>query len=116
MIALTPEIHIENFKSEPVTIHLRERMPFMEDSTKLRVAVGEVSHPLCTDADYLRYDRAKGILRWDLTVPPGTGAKGTTLRYSYSLEFDKNLTLRDISQDLKTRVQKEFIDRSMNKK
>lgn len=113
MISLTPEIHVENFGTEPVNLQLRERVPFMDDGTKLRVSPGEMSHPLCKDDDYLRYERSKGILRWDLTVPPGIGAKGTTLRYGYTLEFDKNLSLRDIGQELKARAQKEFIDRSM---
>jgi uncharacterized protein (TIGR02231 family) len=108
-VSISSEIIIDNFKQEPVKIRLRERMPFMEDTTNLRVSVGEMSQELSTDADYLRYERPKGILRWDLEAPPGSLEKSTSLRYTYSLEFDKSLTLRDINKEQKQRAQQEFI-------
>lgn len=48
-----------------------------------------------------------------LSYPAGSAEKSTALRYAYSLEFDKNLTLRDISQEQKSRAQKEFINDSI---
>lgn len=104
-LSITAEITLDNFKEAPVKLRLRERMPFMEDTTNLRVSVGEMSQALSANADYLRYEKPKGILRWDLTVPPGSLDKSTALRYTYSMEFDKSLTLRDISQAQKQRVQ-----------
>jgi uncharacterized protein (TIGR02231 family) len=108
-VSISSEIIIDNFKQEPVKIRLRERMPFMEDTTNLRVSVGEMSQELSTNADYLRYEKPKGILRWDLEAPPGSLDKSTSLRYTYSLEFDKSLTLRDINKEQKQRAQKEFL-------
>jgi uncharacterized protein (TIGR02231 family) len=108
-VSVSSEIIIDNFKQEPVKIRLRERMPFMEDTTNLRVSVGEMSQPLSSNADYLRYEKPKGILRWDLEAPPGSLEKSTSLRYTYSLEFDKSLTLRDISKEQKQRAQQEFL-------
>jgi uncharacterized protein (TIGR02231 family) len=108
-VAITAEITLDNFKQEPVKLRIRERMPFMEDTAKLRVSIGETSHPLSANADYLRYEKPKGILRWDLEVVPGSLDKSTALRYTYSLEFDKSLTLRDISQEQKQRAQQEFL-------
>jgi uncharacterized protein (TIGR02231 family) len=108
-VSITSQVIIDNFKQEPVKIRLRERMPFMEDTTNLRVSVGEMSQPLSADADYLRYERPKGILRWDVDVPPGSLDKSTSLRYTYSLEFDKSLTLRDINKEQKQRAQQEFL-------
>tara|TARA_B110000037_G_scaffold204821_1_gene249131 strand:- start:8607 stop:10487 length:1881 start_codon:yes stop_codon:yes gene_type:complete len=108
-LAITAEITVDNFKQEPVKLRIRERMPFMEDTAKLRVSIGETSHTLSSNADYLRYEKPKGILRWDMDVPPGSLDKSTALRYTYSLEFDKSLTLHDISQEQKKRAQKEFV-------
>ena len=111
-VTITAEIMVENFKGQPVNLRIRERIPFMEDTTNLRVSAGEMSHPLSTNTDYVRYEKSKGILRWDLEVPAGSAEKSTTLRYAYSLEFDKNLTLRDISQEQKRRALKEFVNDS----
>ncbi len=108
-VSVSSEIIIDNFKQEAVKIRLRERMPFMEDATNLRVSVGEMSQPLSTNADYLRYEKPKGILRWDINAPPGSLDKSTSLRYTYSLEFDKSLTLRDINKEQKQRAQQEFL-------
>ena len=96
-------------------MRIRERIPFMEDTSDLRVSTGEMSHPLSANADYVRYEKSKGILRWDLEVPAGSAEKSTALRYAYSLEFDKSLTLRDISQEQKKRAQKEFVNDSLKK-
>jgi len=108
-VSVSSEIIIDNFKQEAVKIRLRERMPFMEDATNLRVSVGEMSQELSTNADYLRYEKPKGILRWDIDAPPGSLDKSTSLRYTYSLEFDKSLTLRDINKEQKQRAQQEFL-------
>ena len=108
-VSVSSEIIIDNFKQEAVKIRLRERMPFMEDATNLRVSVGEMSQRLSANADYLRYEKPKGILRWDIEAPPGTLEKSNSLRYTYSLEFDKSLTLRDISKEQKQRAQQEFL-------
>lgn len=111
-LSITAEVTLDNFKEAPVNLRLRERMPFMEDTTNLRVSLGETSQALSTNADYLRYERPKGILRWDLTVPPGTLDQSTALRYTYTLEFDKSLTLRDISPEQKNRFEQEFLEES----
>lgn len=84
-------------------------MPFMEYATNLRVSVGEMSQPLSTNADYLRYEKPKGILGWDINAPPGSLDKSTSLRYTYSIEFDKSLTLRDINKEQKQRALHEFL-------
>ena len=114
-VAITAEVMVDNFKDSPVSLRIRERIPFMEDTTNLRVSTGEMSHPLSANADYVRYEKSKGILRWDLEVPAGSAEKSTALRYAYSLEFDKSLTLRDISQEQKKRAQKEFVNDSLKK-
>ncbi len=107
-VTVTTEVVIDSFKDQPVTVHVRERLPHYEDTASLRVTLGTLSHPLSEDSDYLRFERSRGLLLWPLTVAPGTGAHATTLRYAYSLEFDKNLVLSDLSAEQKARLRESF--------
>jgi hypothetical protein len=117
LVEISVEVVVDNYKETPVKLLLRERTPFMEDATRLRVAVGEMSSPLSKDADYQRFEMPKGILLWELPVKSGSGDKATSLRYTYSLEFDKSLTLQEISREQKTRLRSEFLrDRKSGKR
>ena len=107
---------IDSYKEAPVTVHLRERTPHMEDATSLRVGLEDSSQDISTDPDYLRFERPKGILRWDLEVAPGAGLEATTLDCTYSLEFDKSQRLEDISTETKTRLRTEFMEGSRKAK
>ncbi|MGB6222858.1 DUF4139 domain-containing protein [Haloferula sp.] len=117
-VTISSDVVIDNFKTTPVNLRLRERTPFMEDTASLRVALGEMSHPISSDSDYKRFERPKGVLRWDLEVPPGANDNAFSLSYTYTLEFDKNVALRDISNEQKSRLRSEFIqeNRRANKK
>lgn len=106
------EIVVDNFKQAPVRLILRDRTPSTGESDTLRVALGESSQPLSLDADYQRFDKPKGLLMWDLEVKPGAGPAATTLRYAYSVEYDKNLTLQDIGGPEKERVREEFMQKA----
>jgi len=115
-VEISVEVVVDNYKDKPVKLLVRERTPFMEDTASLRVALGAMSTPLSNDADYQRFEKPKGILLWDLPVAAGVGEKATSLRYAYSLEFDKSLTLQDISGEQKTRLRTEFLrDRKSGK-
>jgi hypothetical protein len=83
-----------------------------QDAASLRVSLGEMSQPLNADPDYARFEKPKGILLWNLEVKPGSGKEATSLSYSYSLEFDNNQTLQDITREQKTRVRTEFLQQS----
>jgi uncharacterized protein (TIGR02231 family) len=108
-VEIDVEVVVDNYGDGPVQLRLRERTPYMEDDASLRVSMGETSHPLSGDADYKRFEKPKGILLWELEVPPGTGEKATALSYSYSLEFDKNMTLQDITGEQKTQMRDDFL-------
>ena len=111
-ISIKTEIVIDNYKSQPVSLRLYERMPYTEDSATLRVALGETSSALCQDPEYQRFEFPKGILRWDLKIQPGTGEKATNVNYGYSLEFDKNLSLGEISNARKISLKTDYLKRS----
>jgi uncharacterized protein (TIGR02231 family) len=107
-VTVTTEVVIDSFKDQPVTVHVRERLPHYEDTASLRVTLGTLSHPLSEDSDYLRFERSRGLLLWPLAVNPGTGANATTLRYAYALEFDKNFVLSDLNAEQKARLRETF--------
>jgi uncharacterized protein (TIGR02231 family) len=110
--SFTYEIIVDNFKQAPARLILRDRMPNTADVDTLRVALGETSQPLSNDPDYQRFEKPKGMLMWDLEIKPGAGPVATTLRYSYSVEYDKNLTLQDIGGPEKERVRDEFMQKA----
>lgn len=110
--SFTYEIVVDNFKAAPARLILRDRTPNTGDIDTLRVALGESSHPLSQDADYQRFDKPKGLLMWDLEIKPGAGPSATTLRYAYSAEYDKNLTLQDIGGPEKERMREEFMQKA----
>jgi uncharacterized protein (TIGR02231 family) len=110
--SFTYEIVVDNFKQAPVRLILRERTPNTGNIDTLRVALGETSHPLSQDADYQRFDKPKGLLMWDVEIKPGAGPSASTVRYAYSAEYDKNLTLQDIGGPEKERVREEFMQKA----
>lgn len=112
LVEIDVEVVLDNFKAEAVDLRLRERTPFMDDTASLRVSLAQTSSPLSKDRDYSRFERPKGILRWDLGVAPGAGEQATTLSYSYRLEYDKNVALEEVSGEKKSMLRSEFMEKS----
>jgi hypothetical protein len=85
---------VENYKEQPVPVRLFDRMPYSERDNEIRVKLGELKETLSTDALYQRIEKPKNILRWDITVPArATADKTHLLEYSFTVEFDRNLTV-----------------------
>lgn len=112
LVEIDVEVVLDNFKQEPVLLRLRERTPFMDDTASLRVSLSQTSFTLSSDRDYSRFERPKGILRWDLEVQPGAGEAATALTYSYRLEYDKNVALEEVSGEKKSMLRNEFMEKS----
>jgi len=88
---------IENFKEEPAALRLFDRLPNAERAADVRVTLADMKDPLSKDQLYLRTERPKGILRWDVDVPAAaTGEKVRIVEYGYTLDFDRNFALRTI--------------------
>ena len=88
------EMTIENFHSEPVSILLRERIPFTESKQlKVRVDRSATTHlPEGLESD-------DGLLSWQLTVLPG---EPINLRFVWWIEAppDVRLTRREAPERL----------------
>lgn len=82
---------VENYKDEPAKVRILDRLPNSGDSAQIRVTLAEAKDALSDDAIYLRRQRPKGILRWEIEVPGGAvREKARILEYGFSVEFDHN--------------------------
>lgn len=68
-----------------------DRMP-VSRSDKIQVSLAQSSAPLSTDSAYVASERPRGILRWDLTVPPApAGAQPFALTWRVVLSRSKDI-------------------------
>jgi len=85
---------IENYKDEAVPVRLFDRIPHSERTADIRIKMGEMKDKLSDDKLYLRTERPKGILRWDIEVAAAAIIdKARIIEYGYTLDFDRNLSL-----------------------
>jgi len=72
---------------------LWDRLPVAEKEA-VTSTLGEVTPALSADPLYIREERVKNLLRWDLDVPSGAfGEKALTVKYDFKLELDKQMTI-----------------------
>jgi uncharacterized protein (TIGR02231 family) len=83
-------IRLENFGTTAVDVRVQDRIPISSGSAlKVHVTASEPRH--VEDAEALR---KKGMLTWHINArPQSTGPDATTIRYSLSIEHDRNLSL-----------------------
>ena len=85
---------VENYREDPVTVRVYDRLPLSEDTEAIRVTLSEMKDPLSDDALYLRRQRTQGILRWEIDVPGGAvREQARMIEYGFSVEFDRNFQL-----------------------
>jgi uncharacterized protein (TIGR02231 family) len=89
-------IAISNYKDRKVKLRLLERIPYTEDES-LEIKDFETKPALSTDTEYLRTERNKGILRWDLELPPNTSEeRATVVTYSYTMRYDSGMQIQPV--------------------
>jgi uncharacterized protein (TIGR02231 family) len=87
-------IAISNYKNAAVELRLLDRLPYTDDAS-VKIELAKTEPKLSEDTEYLRTIRKKGILRWDLTLAPNTiDEKATIVKYSYTMESDRNMQLQ----------------------
>lgn len=90
-------IAISNYKNTKVNLRLLERIPFTKDE-KLEISGFETNKPLSTDPEYVRTQKDKGVLRWDLNLGAATAEeKATIVTYSYSMKYDSDMNIKPAS-------------------
>ncbi len=90
----TYRIALSNYRNAAVGLRLLDRLPYTDDSS-IRIELGKAEPALSTDAEYVRTLGKKGILRWDLKLGGNTiDDKATIVRYSYTMEYDRNMQIQ----------------------
>jgi hypothetical protein len=89
-------IAIENYKNTNLKLQLLDRIPYTEDE-ELEIDGFKTNTALSRDSEYLRTQKDKGILRWDLNLKPSTTEeKATIITYSYIMRYDNDLNIRPV--------------------
>jgi uncharacterized protein (TIGR02231 family) len=80
-------ILVSSYKTEAVRLQLWDRLPH-SDNSAAAVTLISTTRELSKDPLYVREDRPKNLLRWDLTVEPGmAGEKALSVGYEFRLEM-----------------------------
>lgn len=86
-------IRVSSFKPAAVRLQLWDRLPLSEGNS-VGISLLKVDPALSNDATYLRVERPKNLLRWDLVIEPNTnGEKAANVTYSFRLEYDKSVSI-----------------------
>ena len=87
-------IALSNYKNTAVELQLLDRLGYTEGSS-IKIELVKTEPQLSKDSEYLRTARKKGILRWDLNLPPNTvDENATVVTYSLTMEYDKNMQIQ----------------------
>jgi uncharacterized protein (TIGR02231 family) len=87
-------ITVRSYKSTPVTLQVWDRLPKAEGEA-VSVNVVESTPSPSADPLYQRTARTDNLLRWDLTIPPGSsGEKALIVLYKFTLEYAREKTVR----------------------
>ncbi|HEV3416534.1 MAG TPA: DUF4139 domain-containing protein, partial [Pirellulales bacterium] len=96
VVDFTYQLSIENFGPDAAQVRLMDRLPTAKE-TEVKLALVAPGQPLSDDARYEQQDRKKGMLRWDVKVPPqAIAAKAFTLDYQLQMEYDKQLSIASL--------------------
>ena len=88
------QVALSSYKREAVPVQVWDRVPSAESAMTIAVTVNNPTPALSTDATYLREDRPKGLLRWDVTLrPEQNGEKALSIGYEFKMELDRNVNI-----------------------
>lgn len=86
-------IDVTSYKPADVQLQVWDRLPKAENEA-VAVDLMQASPDLSKDSDYLRNDRPRNLLRWDLAVKPAAGgAIAASITYEFRLQYDRNVAI-----------------------
>ena len=89
-------IVLENSSDQPVTVRVMDHKPVSENE-KIKVSIDNLSQPLSVDPEYVRDEKPKGILRWEVVVPANAvGDKATSLTWTLDVRWPKNMVISGV--------------------
>ena len=90
----TYQILLNSYKTVPVEVQVMDRMPHSSQQQSIAINLVSTSPELSNNKLYLRDERPKNLLRWDVKLlPDQNGDKALTIDYVYKIEFDRNVTI-----------------------
>lgn len=88
------QILLNSYKATPVEVQVWDRMPHAEASNAIEVVLVKSSVDASKDPLYVRDEKPKNLLRWDVKLEPKqNGDKALTIDYEYRLAFDRNVNI-----------------------
>ena len=88
------QILLNSYKTTPVEVQVWDRMPHAEASNAIEVVLVKSSVDPSKDPLYVRDEKPKNLLRWDVKLEPKqNGDKALTIDYEYRLAFDRNVNI-----------------------
>ncbi len=104
------ELVIDNYKTVPVHVRLLDRIP-VTDNKELKISMTGGLKNLSTDPEYRDLEYPKGILRWDIKLPPSSsGSKATKIEYSFLMRFDSDMTLSGMDTTVEKQLRTDILD------
>jgi hypothetical protein len=99
-LRLAYRIEVENYKAQAIKLRIFDRLPYSEKTSEMRITLGKLASELSTDPVYLRRERPKNILRWDVEVPAqATGEQNFLIEYDFTLDHDRNYMIADATSE-----------------
>jgi hypothetical protein len=87
-------IMLSSYKSSPVPVQVWDRMPHAQAAQTIAITLANPKPELSTNPLYVRDEKAKGLLRWDVTLEPNmNGEKTLNIDYDFKMELDKNVNI-----------------------
>ncbi len=84
------QLRLENYKDRAVTVRLLDRIPASK-SENVKITLGQLGEKLSKDPEYVRDQKDKGLLRWDIRLAGGAAkAKAHLVKYSFEMKFAKD--------------------------
>ena len=89
-------LSVNNYKSESVKLELWDRIPHAQGDA-ITITLASTTPAISTDEAYVRDQKTKNLLRWDMVLEPNTSAaKATQVNYQYKMEYAKDATIGNI--------------------
>jgi len=86
-------IRVSSFKSSDVTLQVWDRLPHAETEA-VAVELVKTTPEFSADGNYVRAERPKNLLRWDMPIKANTtNANAATIEYEFKLQYAKDVAI-----------------------
>lgn len=103
-------ISLDNYSKKNLPVRVLDRIPADDPKENYRITF-DTKTILSKDELYERYERIKGILRWDVSLgAESNSTKSKLIEYNYKMEFDKNLNISISTAQKEQEMKEEFLE------